>query len=139
MRSAAKSNAVDTGLLVIRIGLGLGLLYFHGWGKLMAGPERWAGVGDAMQYLGIAFGLTFFGLCAALAESAGGLALAAGLLTRPAAALVAFTMFVAFLAHVVPGQGNAGHAFKNFFVAVGLFITGPGRYSLDAWLARRRR
>lgn len=137
----AKENSVrvDTALLVLRLGLGLGLLYFHGWAKLMAGPERWASVGDVMSLVGIGFGFAFFGLCAALAESVGGFALALGLLTRPAAGLIAFTIFMAFLQQAASDQGNAGYALTNLAAAVGLLIAGPGRNSLDAWLARRRR
>ncbi len=135
----ARENWTDLGLLLIRLGFGLGFLYFHGWGKLMGGPERWAGVGGAMENLGIGFGHTFFGFMAAFAEAIGGLLIAAGFLFRPAAILVVLTMFVAWVMHVSTGQGSPAHAFKNLWVALGLAFIGPGRYSVDAWLARRRR
>ncbi len=127
----------DVGLLVARLGFGLGFLYYHGWGKLIGGPERWAGVGGAMRHVGIDFGHTFFGFLAALSESLGGLLVAAGLFFRPACAVLAVTMFMATLSHYVTGNGNPAHGFKNFFIAVGFMLIGPGKYSLDAVLQRR--
>jgi putative oxidoreductase len=128
---------VDVGLLVLRLGFGLGFVFFHGWAKLTGGPERWAGVGSAVEHLGIGVGHTAFGFLAALAEAVGGLCIAAGLLFRPAAALLAGTMFVAWLQHVITGSGTPAHAFKNLWVALGLAVIGPGRYSVDHWLASR--
>ncbi|MFT5516263.1 MAG: putative oxidoreductase [Rhodothermales bacterium] len=128
----------DHGLLVFRLGFGLGFLFFHGWGKLSGGPETWAGVGGAMSIFGIGFGHTVFGFLAAFAESIGGLMIAAGLFYRPISALLAFTMFTAMLRHFITGQGSPAHSFKNFFVLVGLMPLGPGKYSVDAWLAKKK-
>jgi hypothetical protein len=36
------------------------------------------------------------------------------------------------------GVGTPGHWFKDFWVAVGIALIGPGRYSLDHWIAQRR-
>jgi putative oxidoreductase len=127
----------DAGLLVVRLGFGLGFLWFHGLPKLLGGPERWRGVGDAMNYMGITFGHQWWGLAAAVTESVGGILLALGLLFRPTALALTFVMVVAALNHVVSGQGSAAHAFKNIWLFAGLVLVGAGRYSLDDWLARR--
>lgn len=133
-----RSNWTNIGLLLIRLGFGLGFIYFHGWSKLTGGPEAWAQTGSAVEHLGIGFGHTFFGFMAGFAEAAGGALIAIGFLFRPAAILVVMTMFVAWFGHVSTGRGTPAHAFKNLWVALGLSFIGPGRYSVDAWLARRR-
>lgn len=127
----------DIGLLIIRFGFGFGFFWFHGKAKLMGGPERWAQIGDTMQLLGIDFWHTFFGFLAAFSESIGGLMIVTGFLFRPAAAMLGFTMLMALLSHLISGQGNPGHAFKNLFALTGLIIIGPGKYSLDFLIKRK--
>lgn len=128
----------DLGLLILRIGLGFGFIWWHGWPKLSGGVERWAGTGGAIENFGIGFAHQWWGLAAALAESVGGLLIILGLFFRPALAAVFIVMVVAFTNHVVTGRGTPGHAFKNAWVLAGLFLIGPGKYSLDHWLFRRR-
>lgn len=139
MPSALKDRWFDVGMLILRLGFGLGFLYFHGWRKISGGAEAWARTGGSVENLGIGFGHTFFGFMAAFAEAGGGVLIAAGFLFRPAAILIAGTMFVAWFGHVVTGNGTPAHAFKNMWVAVGIAFIGPGRYSVDEWLRRRRK
>ena len=138
--------STDAGLLVLRLGIGLSTLIFHGWGKLMGGKETWGKVGGAMGNLGIDFAPRFWGFMAAVSESGCALLLVIGLLTRPASALLAFTMLVAAFAHLsrppdADGAGWAGasHALELMAAAICLFFTGPGRFSLGALLERRGR
>lgn len=128
----------DLGLLILRLGFGIGFIYWHGWAKLTGGPERWEGLGGAMSRFGIDFLPVFWGFMAAMAESVFALCIAAGLFFRPAALLLAFTMLVATTGHIVSGNGTPAHSFKNMAVALGLMLIGPGKYSVDAWLKRRR-
>ena len=128
----------DLGLLIFRLGFGLGFLFFHGWGKLMGGPEQWTGLGGAMSVFGIHFGHTFFGFMAAFTESVGGILIAAGLFYRPIMVLLAFTMIVATARNFITGQGSPAHAFKNIFVLLGLMPLGPGKYSIDAIMTKNK-
>jgi len=127
----------DIGLLIVRVGFGLSYIYFHGSYKLAGGPEFWAGNGEAMANIGITFGYTFWGLMNALAETLGALMIALGLFFRPVAAILTFNMAMATTAHLLSGQGNPSAAVKGTLVFMGLMLTGPGRYSIDAWWARR--
>lgn len=110
------------------------MLLFHGWGKLIGGPERWERVGGNMANLGITFAPQVWGFLAASAETFGSVLLITGILFRPAAVVLAFTMVVAVLRHLsLPvGQEGAGwegasHALEFLTVYLALLFTGPGK------------
>lgn len=129
--NTSKRPWIDIGLLVVRLGLGASFAIDHGWGKITGGPDTWARVGGAMAAFGITFAPTFWGFCAAFAEFFGAILLAIGLLFRPAAFLLAFTMFVAAWLHMfVRADGGYGHALDTMIIFVGLMIMGPGRYAV---------
>ena len=46
------SRYTDVGLLIFRIGFGREMLVFHGWKKLLEGPEAWSSVDQTMQIFG---------------------------------------------------------------------------------------
>jgi len=126
----------DVGLLLIRLGIGISMLAFHGYDKITGGPDLWRGVGGAMSHVGVGFAPVLWGFLAAFAEFGCSILLILGVLFRPAALMLGFTMFVAVLVHMnMPAeQPNAGfsgasHAIELMVVYVGLFLTGPGRYA----------
>lgn len=130
----------DTGLLILRVGLGA-MFLTHGAPKMFAGPEMWAKLGMAMGNIGIHFLPVFWGFMASFSEFAGGLFLMLGLFTRPACALLAFTMSIASIFHFSRGDGlkGASHAIENGIVFLSLILIGPGKYSLDGWIAKRKK
>lgn len=123
----------NTGLLIIRLGLGFMFIVVHGYPKLMGGPDRWEAVGGAMANLGLGFGAAFWGLAAALTETIGGVLLALGLLFRPTTLILAFVMLVAALSYLSNGTGLFGsaHPIEVGLVFLGLAFVGPGKYSID--------
>ena len=126
------SNYKDLGLLIARIGLG-GMMIFHGLPKLLGGPTKWEAIGGSMQNLGITFIPTFWGVMAGFAEGIGGLFILLGLLFRPAAFLIIFTMVVAAIQHFSAGDSwlVASHAIETGFAFFLLLFTGPGKLSVD--------
>ncbi len=129
---AKLGNYKNTGLLIMRLGLGLMFMY-HGYSKLLGGPEKWEAVGGAMRYIGISFIPSFWGFLAAATETFGGFLVIPGLAFRPVCVLLAFTMFVASVMHLKNGDGlaTASHAIELCIVFMGLSFVGPGRYSVD--------
>jgi putative oxidoreductase len=132
----AFGGAVDAGLFLLRLLVGVsfslhGLQKLFGWfgGGGFAGTSRWfasLGFGDGRLATLLAGG----------SEVAGGLGLAAGLLTPFAAAAMIGTMTTAALVN------NAEHGFWSaakgwelngylIVVAWAVATTGPGRFSLD--------
>ena len=73
-----------------------------------------------------------------LTEFIGGFLLIVGLWTRGAAlALVIVTATAAFVYHGADIAGSGLTATTFLVMTLSLLIAGPGRFSLDAWLARR--
>jgi putative oxidoreductase len=128
------SKAADAGLAIVRIVAGLALAVNHGAAKMQ----------DASQVIRDARSMgfpapTFFGWMAALSEFLGGILLALGLATRPAAFLVGCTMFTAaFIYHAGEGLKKREDALVFLSVAVLFLLAGSGRYGVDALLRRRK-
>jgi putative oxidoreductase len=124
----------EVGWLVVRVVFGLTLALGHGLPKVVGG--RMGDFAQGVEALGFPFPL-FFAWCAALAELLGGLCVALGLLTRPAAALAGFTMVVALFRHHADPFARMELALLYFTVMATAIVVGGGAISLDARLGRR--
>ncbi len=141
---SSEGVAKDFGLLLIRLGFGVSMFVFHGYGKMTGGPERWESIGGSMENLGIAFAPIVWGFLAAFAETVGSILIVLGPLFRFATLMLAFNMFVATMRHLnLPvdnpssGWDGASHAIEYMIVYLGLFFTGPGRFAAKLSRAER--
>lgn len=129
--------SIDTAILLLRVGIGISFIVYGGQ-KVSGGPENWAGLGKNLSVLGITFWPTFWGAAAAFTELVGGILLILGLLTRPVLVPLMITMIVAAIGHVSGAIGGGPwHATEMLTVFVVIMLTGPGRYSVDAVIARK--
>lgn len=125
---------------MVRVTAGL-LLVPHGAQKLF-GWFGGYGLEATGQFFATKLGLpASFALLAGVIEFFGGLMLAAGLFTRPVAALVVGVMaYAAFIVHWSSGLfwTNGGFEFPLLWgvVALAFVLRGGGRYSLDAAIGR---
>jgi len=134
--------STQAGLAPLAVRLPVGIIFAaHGAQKLFGwfGGYGLAGTGQFMESIGLSPG-TVMAALAGGAEFFGGLALLIGLLVRPAAVVLAFTMVIAiFSAHISKGlflaNGGYEYALALLAVTVGLLISGAGRVSVDAALA----
>ncbi len=140
---AIDPQMLDLGLFLIRVVFGL-VFAAHGAQKLFGwfGGYGLAGTGGFLESIGFRPGKTF-ATAAALAEFGGGLLLALGFLGPVGPALLLSVMFVASMTvHRKNGffvaTNGIEHPLLMATVAVGIALTGPGRYSLDAALGNYR-
>jgi len=128
--------------LILRIPTGI-ILAAHGSQKLFGwfGGHGLEGTAQWMASIGLEPGW-LMALLAGGAEFFGGIALILGLLTRPAAAVSAFTMLIALLsAHLSNGffLSNNGieYALALFAATAALAIQGAGAWSVDHVTTKR--
>ena len=127
------------GLLLIRLVFGL-TFAGHGAQKLFGwfGGHGLEGTGGFFDSIGVKPGKPMATL-AGLGEFSGGLLFAAGLLTPLASLLITITMLVAIF--TVTGkngywitENGYEYSVAIIAVAVGVALTGPGAYAIDAFI-----
>ena len=118
------------GLLCLRVGLGGMMLGLHGWGKFASFPEGAAGFPDPLG-IGSAATLTL----AVFTEVFCSVFVILGLGTRLAAVPLLITMLVAGFIHHADDPFSIRE--KALLYGIGFLVlvfTGPGPWSVDAWL-----
>ncbi len=131
----------DYGLLLLRIGIGLMFVTIHGFPKISGGVETWTVFGKTFnKIIGISFIPVFWGFMATISEFGGGICLIAGVLFRPACALMLFTMLVAVTAQIRGGYGVSGasQALEMGIVLLSLIFIGSGRFTLPNLLHSKK-
>jgi putative oxidoreductase len=128
-----QAYAFDTGLLILRLGLGI-TLAAHGFNKFFGGG-RIPGTARWFESIGMKPGM-FHARVAAVTEVSAGLGLAAGLLTPiPAAGFVALMLVAAWTVHRPNGFFIVKEGWEYNLVlalsAVAVATVGAGRFSLD--------
>ena len=123
----------DNASIVLRLMLGLTLVFSHGLPKLM-NSARWEREGQAMANFGITFAPVFWGFMAGFTETVAGILFLIGLAVRPAAIVMVWVMFVAIVNELVnQGTLRGGNAHPSDFAAgvIALLLLGAGKMSLD--------
>lgn len=133
-RLTHKYHNLDCGILLVRLALSAAFIH-AGWLKvtnmeIVIGGFAQAGLPMAVAYL------------VAYVELLGGLAVLIGIFARYAGLLLGIIMIVAIgLVHFPHGFGAQNGGFEYPLVllclAISLFFTGSGKYSLAGWLKNR--
>ncbi|KQO01154.1 DoxX family protein [Paenibacillus algorifonticola] len=130
---------LDTGLLIIRVVLGL-LMVGHGAQKLFGwfGGYGLKGTGGWLDSIGVKPGV-LMALAAGLSEAVGGLLFAAGLWTWVGAVLLIIPMIMAIVkVHGANGLWSTQNGYEYNLVLIAVFVgvalTGAGELSIDALL-----
>lgn len=127
------SQKADAGLLILRLGAGV-MMMTHGWPKLMDYSEKATKFYD---FLG--FGTEFTLILTIFAELVCSFLLMIGLTTRLVLIpLMILGLVIAFVVHGADPFGDKEHGLLFLIPYITLFLTGPGRYSLDYLFFNRK-
>ena len=133
--AAVETPLANTGLLILRVYTGLILASQHGINKIPPSEKFVQGVSE------IGFPIPeLFSWAAGGAEFLGGILLAIGLLTRPAALLILITMATAvFGRHATDPFSDKELALTFGFISLTFLLLGSGRYGIDNILQPRKK
>lgn len=129
-RNSNSESLSDLGKLLLRVGVALPMSLRHGWPTL---ANWWNGEISYPDPLGLGESLTM--LAMGSLEAVATLLIVIGILTRPAALMLAVGFSVAVL--VVHGADDFGTKELPYMYMVAywvIFWIGPGRYSADGWV-----
>jgi putative oxidoreductase len=124
-------KASPAALLALRVWTGVNMALFHGWPKLQSPSRFIENISDRFPVPEV------LGWAAIGSELAGGILLALGLWTRPAALLILLTMLGAgFIAHEGDPWKKKEFALTYGMIALFFVVHGAGRLSIDARLRK---
>lgn len=137
LMTGTTESLIDLAVLIGRAFIGVCFM-IHAFGKLgLVGTGNMEGYVGWLESLGLPMA-RMQAYAAMSTELLGGLALAAGFMTRPACLLLAFTMLVAArLGHKGAGYlitnepEGAEYTINLAVICFVLFLIGPGAYSID--------
>ena len=128
------STRASWGLLVLRVGVGASMMLGHGWGKLSSFGTMSAKFADPYG-----LGATVSLALAVFAEFFCSLLVVTGTFTRLATIPLIVTMLTAFLLiHGADPFPRKELALMYLVPFVTLFVTGPGRFSVDYLILNRK-
>jgi putative oxidoreductase len=134
LRPNVDSPLSNSGALVVRLATGLFIAGFHGWHKLAQGlayvqhGSHWPLLDD-VEGIGLPFPV-IGAFAATITQLLGGVAVAAGFLTRLAAFAVAASLVVAAYSNFLSNKENQ-LALLYCLLFTGFALYGGGRYSVD--------
>ena len=142
----SRESIPSAGLLVLRVGFGLMMLIGHGWSKIALFQDKkdsWE-VPDLWPLCYMSPPVSM--IATIVAEVGASALLILGLVTRPAAFLLGFTMVVAaFQVHadgpffMKDGPGSKEMAVLYLIPCIVLIITGAGNASLDGLIYKEKK
>ncbi|MFY7816802.1 MAG: DoxX family protein [Akkermansiaceae bacterium] len=124
----------SAGLLSLRLGIGIMMVSLHGWQKYQGfSTLKESFPIPQISLLSSWMNHTTSLACTIFAEVICAVLLVIGMATRPAAAVLAFTMGIAAFV-ILASKDAAGKELALLYLtgAVALFFTGAGSYSFDA-------
>ena len=132
-------RAVDVAILILRIMSGL-ILFVAGAGKVL-GWFGGFGMTITVQFFKTMHLSTFWTYVSSYGEFMGGFLVMIGLFTRFAAIALVINMLVATLLVGFRNFFLGGAAYPCLLVVIflAIILTGPMAFSIDAWLAKRKR
>jgi len=128
----SKENAVNLGLLVLRLGVGINLAVLHGLDKVRHYGQL---VNSFPDHLGMGHRHSF--MLAIAAEFAGAILVTLGFVGRLAALLIAFSVGLTIYSHETSIQREP--ALLYLAAALAILMLGSGRWALDAVVWKRFR
>ena len=131
MRLAFLAKYRETGLLLIRVSLGL-LFILYTAPALIGGPAAWAHFGAGARHWGLHSHFQLWGFLGSLFGCLGGVLMIFGLFFRIGVLLV-LLLAIAYAMAVESRTGfrAALPSIEMCLVLVGILFVGPGKYSVD--------